>query len=67
VNAKVDYTLLDRWRVGWQTPPARPRRAAAPADGLRSEGHSPQSAAEAAATGRDDADRRVVHLPLADD
>lgn len=62
VNAKVDYTLLDRWRHGhaWRSA-SRPVGSSAAA--VRPESHRDESLLQDEPDG---GSRRVVHMPLAD-
>jgi hypothetical protein len=62
VNAKVDYTLLDRWRLGhtWHSG-TRLDRSPASSRPDESHGNEPSLRDE-----HDPASPRVVHMPLAD-
>ncbi len=66
VNAKVDYTLLDRWRFDHARPTCAGRTqleaAAAPAAGRERDGNGrPELRDE-----DDGRSARVIHMPLAD-
>jgi hypothetical protein len=62
VNAKVDYTLLDRWRhsQAWRT---RRRLHEDSASAARAESNGNDASVR---DERDRAPARVVHMPLAD-